>query len=87
MGDHSFAADESQLVVGSLVSIIWAMLGETGHATLPPKLVDVAAETLSPFSATDSLLHQLSEDTCDSVRIAVVELRSWPSGHGHVLQG
>jgi hypothetical protein len=40
--EHSFAADESQPVVGSPVS-----------TTPPPKLVDAAAETLSTFSSSD----------------------------------
>jgi hypothetical protein len=40
--EHSFAADESQPVVGSLVS-----------TTLPPKPMDAAAETLSTFSSND----------------------------------
>jgi hypothetical protein len=40
--EHSFAVDESQPVVGSPVS-----------TTLPPKPVDVAAETLSMFSSSD----------------------------------
>jgi hypothetical protein len=40
--EHSFAADESQPVVGSPVS-----------TTLPPKPVDAAAETLSRFSSSD----------------------------------
>jgi hypothetical protein len=42
MDEHSFAADESQPVVGSPVS-----------TTLPPKPVDAAAETLSTFSSSD----------------------------------
>jgi hypothetical protein len=40
--EHSFAADESQPVVGSLVS-----------TTPPPKHVDATAETLSTFSSSD----------------------------------
>jgi hypothetical protein len=40
--EHSFATDESQPVVGSLVS-----------TTPPPKPVDAAAETLSTFSSSD----------------------------------
>jgi hypothetical protein len=40
--EHSFAADESQPVVGSPVS-----------TTLPPKPVDAAVETLSTFSSSD----------------------------------
>jgi hypothetical protein len=42
MDEHSFATDESQLVVGSPVS-----------TTPPPKPVDAAAETLSTFSSSD----------------------------------
>jgi hypothetical protein len=51
LDEHSFAADESQPVVGSPVS-----------TTPPPKPVDAAAETLSTFSVVDALLPQLGED-------------------------
>jgi hypothetical protein len=78
VGEHSSAeeesCDESQLVVGSPVSVLRAMPDETARATLPPKIADAAAGCatkkdapdgrggLSPFSADDALLPQLGED-------------------------